>query len=124
MAVVLLLAGWELAVELTHVDPWFLPSPSGVIREGYSNWPRLWLHTTATIEKCLLGFAVGILAGIVIAVMMHGSKLIHLTFSPLLVISQNIPMIILAPLFFVWFGLSTVLLLWYFYKVWNNYHPR
>jgi ABC-type nitrate/sulfonate/bicarbonate transport system permease component len=104
VAVVLLLSGWELAVFLLHIDQWFLPSPSGVVREAYASWPRLWLHTSATIEKCLLGFAVGIVTGLLIGVMMHISKPINLAFSPLLIISQNIPSIILAPLFLVWFG--------------------
>jgi ABC-type nitrate/sulfonate/bicarbonate transport system permease component len=104
VAVVLLLSGWELAVYLLQIDQWFLPSPSGVIREAYVSWERLWLHTSATIEKCLLGLALGVLVGMVIGVMMHWWKPVKLAFSPLLILSQNVPSIVLAPLFFVWFG--------------------
>ncbi len=104
VAVVLLLSGWELAVYVFQIEQWFLPSPSGVIREAYISWDRLWLHTSATIEKCLIGFAVGIVAGILIGGMMHWWKPVKLIFSPLLVLSQNVPSIVLAPLFTIWFG--------------------
>jgi ABC-type nitrate/sulfonate/bicarbonate transport system permease component len=104
VAVIVLLSIWELAVYVLSIDQWFLPSPSGVVREAYLSWPRLWLHTSATIEKCLLGFAVGISVGLFIGVIMHIWKPVKLALSPLLIISQNVPSIILAPLFIVWFG--------------------
>jgi ABC-type nitrate/sulfonate/bicarbonate transport system permease component len=104
VAVIVLLSIWELAVYVLSIDQWFLPSPSGVVREAYLSWPRLWLHTSATIEKCLLGFAVGISVGLFIGVIMHIWRPVKLALSPLLIISQNVPSIILAPLFIGWFG--------------------
>jgi len=104
VAVILILASWEFLVTWLNIEKWFLPSPSDIIREGFSSWPRLWLHTTSTLTKMLIGFPIGVLAGILIAVVMHLSKPIKSAFSPLLIISQNIPIIVLAPLFLVWFG--------------------
>jgi ABC-type nitrate/sulfonate/bicarbonate transport system permease component len=104
VAVVLILSGWELMVSWLQLDQWFLPSPSGIIREGFSSWPRLWLHTTSTLYKMLIGFPIGVLAGFLIAVVMHLFRPIKSALSPLLIISQNIPIIVLAPLFLVWFG--------------------
>lgn len=104
VAVILILTSWEILITWLGIEKWFLPSPSDIIREGYSSWPRLWIHTTATLQKMLLGFPIGVIAGVLIAVVMHLSKAIKSAFSPLLIISQNIPIIVLAPLFLVWFG--------------------
>ncbi len=104
VAVILILTSWELLVNWLGIEKWFLPSPTDIIREGIISWPRLWLHTTSTLQKILIGFPTGVLAGVMIAVVMHLSKPIKSAFSPLLIISQNIPMIVLAPLFVVWFG--------------------
>ncbi|MEX2416528.1 MAG: ABC transporter permease [Paenibacillaceae bacterium] len=104
VAVILILASWELLVTWLEIEKWFLPSPSDIIIEGLSSWPRLWLHTTSTLHKMLLGFPIGVLAGVLIAVVMHLFRPIKFAFSPLLIISQNIPIIVLAPLFIVWFG--------------------
>lgn len=103
-AVVLFLALWQGAVAWFQVEKWLLPGPLDVFRDGVENWPRLWAHTKATLRICLPGFAASVAGAVGLALLMHRHDVLRAAFAPLLVMSQNIPTIILAPLLAVWFG--------------------
>lgn len=103
-AVFLLLAVWQGAVALFQVEKWLLPGPVDVFRDAAANWPRLWMHTKATLMICLPGFAASVIGAVGLALLMHRFAVLRAAFAPLLVISQNVPTIILAPLLAVWFG--------------------
>lgn len=102
--VMLLLAGWQLAVTFFQIEKWLLPSPLDIAKEGAASFSRLMMHTGATIQICLIGFAVGVSCGIVAALIMHLSRPVRLSLSAVIIMSQNIPTIVLAPLLVVWFG--------------------
>lgn len=103
-ALVLLLATWQIAVTVFQIERWLLPSPLDIAVETAASFSRLMMHTTATIQICLIGFAVGVSCGIAAAMMMHLSKPLRVSLSTFMIMSQNIPTIVLAPLLVVWFG--------------------
>ena len=108
-AFVLFLAAWELYARLTGVAAWLLPAPTAILREGFTGWDRLMLHSSATLRIALLGFFLGTGTGILLAIFLHWSyPPIRRALYPLIILSQNIPIIALAPLMVVWLGFGVL----------------
>ena len=99
---------WELACFATGVSDLILPRPSQIARVLFEKMPLLWPHTIQTLYTTLAGFAMGVLAGIFIGVVIGSSKLAYDVAYPLLVGFSSIPKVAVVPLFVVWFGSGTV----------------
>uniref|UniRef100_UPI0006D5428C ABC transporter permease n=1 Tax=Paenibacillus dakarensis TaxID=1527293 RepID=UPI0006D5428C len=95
---------WQLAVSWFHVEEWILPPPSNIAKEAAASSKGLLDHTAATLQLTLLGFAIGTAIGLIIALMLHLVPWLKKALYPLLVMSQNVPTIALAPLLMIWFG--------------------
>ncbi|CAM3946794.1 ABC transporter permease [Paenibacillus alkaliterrae] len=93
-----LLACWQAAVTWGKVDKWLLPSPLAIVQEAIQIWPRLMEHTEATVQLTLLGFAGGSAVGFVLAALLHLIPGFRSAVYPLLVLSQNVPIIAIAPI--------------------------
>ncbi|HEV2073063.1 MAG TPA: ABC transporter permease [Thermomicrobiales bacterium] len=96
--------GWEIAVRLTETPRWMLPPPSAVFTSFYEDWSLLMQHTRVTLVEVLIGFVLALVAGIATGVAIDSSRIIERAVYPLLIASQTIPMVVLAPLFLIWFG--------------------
>lgn len=81
-----------------------LPSPYEVILAFKSDFPLLMEHAKITLQEGAIGLICGVLLGIVIAIMMDAFEFVHKALYPLVVISQTIPTIAIAPLLVLWFG--------------------
>lgn len=101
-----LLACWQAAVSFALVDEWMIPSPIGVVKEAFAVnvWPRLLEHTGATLGLTMIGFAGGSAAGFALAALLHLLPGVRRGFYPLLILSQNVPIIILGPIMTMLFG--------------------
>lgn len=104
--IVLLLAIWQIAVNVTGIQPWLLPSPSGVLLSLWNSRDLVIYHAGGTLLETVLGFSLAVVVGVIIAFLMDLSPTFRRTIYPLLVISQTIPLIAVAPLFMLWFGLG------------------
>ena len=100
----LLLGAWEAYARLGSVDDFLLPAPSEVARALWDDRALLWDNFAVTAGEVLLGIAVAVVAGVVCAVGLHWSRTARRTAYPLLVASQTIPIVIIAPLLVVWLG--------------------
>jgi NitT/TauT family transport system permease protein len=104
MFLVLMVVLWDAAIRVFKIPPYQIPAPATVIETLWTDWPDLlaqaWPTTVATVEGFLLSAIFGIFAAVLIA----GSRTIESYVYPLLVFSQSIPKIAIAPLFVVWFG--------------------
>ncbi len=100
----LLLVAWEVAVYATDTPAWMLPKPSAVWEAFRDNQALLWRHTRVTLVEVLLGFGVALVAGIAIGVAIDSSAIVERALYPLIIASQTIPMVVLAPLLLIWFG--------------------
>jgi ABC-type nitrate/sulfonate/bicarbonate transport system permease component len=101
---VLLLALWEVAVRLLRIEPWLLPAPSEILRALGEGWPLLWKHTAVTLYESLLGFLLSVGLALALAFTMDTLPLVRRALYPLLVTTQTVPIISVAPLFLIWFG--------------------
>jgi len=99
-----LVAGWELYAVLGGVDEFLLPAPSDVAASLWNDRGLLWDNFTVTAGEVLLGIAVSLAAGVALAVAIHFSRTLRRTTYPLLVASQTVPIVIVAPLLVAWLG--------------------
>jgi len=99
-----LLGAWELYVQLGGVDPLLLPPPHQVAESLWTDRGLLWDNLRVTGGEMLLGILVAGAAGFVLPVVLHLSLPLRRSVYPLLVVSQAIPIVLIAPLLVVWLG--------------------
>jgi ABC-type nitrate/sulfonate/bicarbonate transport system permease component len=101
---VALLALWEGGVRFFHIERWMLPAPTDIVSEFLRISAQLQADEMATTWVAVVGGFLGVLIGVLFATLLHLFPLLKKILYPLLVLSQNIPMIALAPLLVLWFG--------------------
>lgn len=101
---VALLALWELAVRADLSLAQFLPSPSRIIQALSLNWGAIYDNTIPTLLETVLGLFVSTTLGLLLAVLLDLSSWSRRAIYPLLIISQTIPIVALAPLLIIWGG--------------------
>jgi NitT/TauT family transport system permease protein len=104
MVIVAFIAIWQATTVLFSVPRFLLPSPLQVGEEIVDKASLLATHGLVTLSEILLGFIVSVLVAVPLAVLMTYSRTIERALYPLLVGSQTIPKVALAPLFMVWLG--------------------
>lgn len=101
---VALIAIWEVAVHLNDTPRWMLPAPTDIAQSFREDWSMLMMHTRVTLTEVLIGFGIAVAAGLLTGIAIDSSRIVERALYPLLIASQTIPMVVLAPLFLIWFG--------------------
>ena len=107
LAILITLAGiglWELIIRLGHVPEYLIPAPSEVAADMKSDWPVLEPALLVTLEEILLGFLISVAAGVGLAVLLHLSPTLRRAFYPILIGSQTVPIVVLAPILVILLG--------------------
>ncbi|MGB9377053.1 MAG: ABC transporter permease, partial [Mycobacteriales bacterium] len=91
-------------VSVGGVAPYLLPAPSRIAAAFLDSRSLLWGHLLTTTEEAVLGIAVGAVLGALLAVAIASVGLLRRSLYPLLVVTQVIPIVVLAPLLVLWFG--------------------
>ena len=102
--IVLAVLAWEALTRLTSTPAYALPAPSDVFVELGRQWAVLLHNALSTTLAILAGFLLSVVVGIALALLITSSVLFEKSIYPLLIGSQAIPKLALAPLFVVWFG--------------------
>jgi len=102
LALVLLL--WEMAVRWTDMPAYILPGPLQIGRTLADGWGLLLDHTAVTLAEAGLGFVLAVALAFAVGFILNQVYWLNQALLPLLVVSQTIPIITLAPLFLIWFG--------------------
>lgn len=99
-----LLVAWEVIVRAAHVPEYLLPAPTQVLADLKTDWvvlgPAMWV----TLREVLLGFLIAAGAGIGLAVVLHLSGPLRRAMYPILIGSQTIPIVVLAPILVILLG--------------------
>lgn len=95
---------WELLVYLLKTPQYLIPAPSAVVGAFAEAFPVLMDHTMVTLLEVGLGFSAAFILSVGISLLMARFKILHTVLWPYMVISQTVPLYVLAPLFMVWFG--------------------
>ncbi|MFC2145515.1 ABC transporter permease [Actinomycetota bacterium] len=101
---VVLLLIWETISRFEVFPPFILPSPSSIVVSLVTNFTSMQYDILITLYEALTGFIIAIILSVVIAVAMDSIIGFKKTIYPVIIISQTIPIIIIAPLFIIWFG--------------------
>jgi ABC-type nitrate/sulfonate/bicarbonate transport system permease component len=101
---VALLAAWEIGVAVFDTPAYILPPPSAVLTAFGEVRPLLGEHIITTTTEAVVGIATGAAVGVALAVAVWAVPLFRRLTYPLLVASQTVPMVVLAPLLVLWFG--------------------
>ena len=105
---VLGLAAWEAAVKIMGIRSIILPPPSEIFVTMIARYDLLLDHLWPSLYLTVLGFLLAVVGGILVAIVITYSDIIRRGFYPVIVVSQVIPKIAIAPLFVVWFGTGTM----------------
>jgi ABC-type nitrate/sulfonate/bicarbonate transport system permease component len=102
IAVILIL--WQTVCSVGLVDEFLLPSPVQVVKAFVEEFPLLMEHSLVTLAEALFGLVLGILLGFLVAVFMDQFEPLYKACYPLMILSQTIPTVAIAPLLVLWFG--------------------
>jgi ABC-type nitrate/sulfonate/bicarbonate transport system permease component len=95
---------WEGYVRVDGVPPSILPSPSRIFNASVQSAGLIRWHATQTLLETLAGFALAIAVAVLFAVLIDFSLVARRAVLPLLIASQTVPIVALAPLLVLWFG--------------------
>ncbi|MGU3493266.1 ABC transporter permease [Xanthobacteraceae bacterium A53D] len=99
---------WEVACLAFNIKEIVLPRPSQILWTLYERAPAIWPHTVQTLYTTLVGFGLGILAGVALGMLIGTSRLAYDVGYPLLIGFSSIPKVAVVPIFVLWFGAGTV----------------
>ena len=109
----LLLVIWWLAIEIFEIKAYLLPYPTDVLATLWTERAQLLQEGWVTLQESLWVFGLAVVVAIPIAMLVTFSRLAERTVFPILVVTQVIPKVAIAPLLIVWmgFGISAKILL-------------
>lgn len=100
--IALLIILWQLVCALKLVPAFMLPSPIGVVQAFIREFPVLMRHSAITLMEAFAGLGIGIAVAFVFAVCMDASRFLYDALYPILLITQTVPSIAIAPLLVLW----------------------
>lgn len=103
-AIVVILVVWQAVSSLGWIDSFMLPSPIQVVQAFIKEFPTLMEHSVVTLTEAFVGLGLGILFGFIMAVLMDQFDAVYKAFYPLIVLTQTVPTVAIAPLLVLWFG--------------------
>ena len=95
---------WEIASRAADVPDYILPAPTAIGERLVRSWAILWNHSVVTLTEIGVGFVVGVALGLALAIPISYSAVVRNTLYPLIVASQAVPKIAIAPLLVLWLG--------------------
>ena len=102
--VVAIVALWEWVVASNDIPHWKLPAPSSIGGELWASRMMLLEHTWVTLGEVLIGLAVALASGVLLAWLINLSRTLERVIYPSVIASQTIPIIVIAPLLLIWLG--------------------
>lgn len=104
VAIVGILILWQFLSAMEIVPKFMLPSPLDVVKAFIFDFPLLMNHARTTLLEAFFGLAIGVSLGFMVAVIMDRFHFIYKAVYPILVITQTIPTVAIAPLLVLWLG--------------------
>jgi NitT/TauT family transport system permease protein len=95
---------WQILVGILDVPEYLFPSPLDVADQFKSNFFILLENTGVTIFETLIGFILGVVFALLVALAIVHSRILEILIYPALIFSQTTPRIAIAPLLVIWFG--------------------
>ena len=109
---VVLLVVWEFSVRAWNVPVYILPTPSKIFQalanglsfQDFWGDQRFYIHIAATLSEAMLGFVVGVVAGVAFGGSVSQAPILEAIIKPYIMGFQSLPKVAVAPLIVIWFG--------------------
>lgn len=108
VTIIIVLLIWQVLVVALKVPRYMIPAPFEIFAEFFRSASLLAQQGFVTLYEILLGFLVAVVVGMALAVLIVSWRLFEKCIFPLLVASQTMPKVAVAPLFLIWFGFGLV----------------
>jgi len=95
---------WQLVVELKNIPQYLIPTPLDIVEVFKNDFNTLKEHTLVTIYEAIVGFIFALIFAFLLGIIMDFFNIVKKGLYPILVVSQTIPTITIAPLLIIWFG--------------------
>jgi len=99
---------WELVVRAFGIAQYVLPAPSVIFQSIIDYWPAIWKNSLQTLYTTLVGFALAIVGGMALGLLVGWSKSIYAGLYPLMIGFNAIPKVAVVPILVIWFGIGTI----------------
>jgi ABC-type nitrate/sulfonate/bicarbonate transport system permease component len=110
LVIVALLGVWQIVASdgtlaaALHIESFLVPSPAEIAASLWDSRALLAENALVTLKEVVIGFGCALVAGLAFAVVLHLFETMRRAFYPLIVASQTIPIVVIAPILIVWFG--------------------
>ncbi|WP_090858268.1 ABC transporter permease [Paraliobacillus sp. PM-2] len=108
IVIIVILLIWQWSSLFFSIPKWLLPAPTDIFNEAIKGWDSYTHHLVSTTYLSIGGLVIGVSVGLIVAIILHLLPLVRQAIYPLLILSQNIPIIVLAPLLVIWFGFGVL----------------
>jgi NitT/TauT family transport system permease protein len=105
-SLLIFLAIWQIGVTIFDVPTYLLPKPTDVAVTLVEDFDKLMSNAWVTAYEMLLGYILAIIVAIPLAIFITISPTFDRFITPILLVSQTVPKIAIAPLFLIWFGVG------------------
>lgn len=102
--IVIILSIWQILSSTNIVPKYMLPSPYDVIIAFILDFKLIMKHTSYTLIEAFIGLSLGIILAFIISIIMDSFDILQKAFYPILIITQTIPTVAIAPLLVLWMG--------------------
>lgn len=106
VGIAVILIAWQAYTHYFGISRIVLPSPTDIVWASIANWQTLARESWPTLLESILGFGLAVIIGIPFAVCVANSRILNLTLYPILIATQSVPKVAVAPIILVWFGLG------------------
>lgn len=104
LVILALLAVWEGAVQIADIPLYVLPAPSDTLAAFAEELSNLLFHAGVTVMEALAGMGISFVVGIVMGILIDAMPTFKRCIYPILVVTQTVPTIVLAPIFIIYLG--------------------
>ncbi|MBM7649838.1 ABC-type nitrate/sulfonate/bicarbonate transport system permease component [Bacillus ectoiniformans] len=108
LVLILFVSLWEIFVRVSGIEAWLLPAPTTIYQTAIESLPDFLPHFLSTVQLSVSGYLIGAAIGVMLAILLHLVPSMKKAMYPFLILSQNIPIIVLAPLLVIWFGFGAL----------------
>ena len=99
---------WELVVRVFSLPQYLLPAPSNIAISIWQYWPAIWKNSLQTLYTTSVGFAMAVVGGLALGILVGWSRFIYAGLYPLMVGFNAIPKVAVVPILVIWFGIGTI----------------
>ncbi|WP_250277712.1 ABC transporter permease [[Clostridium] colinum] len=102
--IILIIVIWFIITYIELIPRFMLPSPLDVLLALIKDFKLIFNHTVFTLLEAIIGLFISVIFSFILSIIMDRYKIFNKAIYPILIISQTIPTIAIAPIIVLWFG--------------------